>query len=54
MDTEAWAVVVADLVAHADADTAAAVARLAHDWLARHHASARERDDVALLVLRAQ
>jgi serine phosphatase RsbU (regulator of sigma subunit) len=52
MDTDGWALVVADLVAHAEADTAAAIARLAHDWLARHHASARERDDVALLVLR--
>jgi serine phosphatase RsbU (regulator of sigma subunit) len=52
LDEDSWTRVVGELVAHPDADSAASIARLAEEWLARRHASAPERDDVALLVLR--
>ena len=52
LDEEAWTRVVRDVVADPAARSASAISELAEEWLTRHHAAARDRDDVALLVIR--
>ena len=52
VDSEEWLQTVAEHVDRAPARSVSAIIRQLDDWLTRRHDAARDRDDVALLVLR--